>query len=145
MTIRAATLGTTILAGTGYFAAVFAVGFLLGTIRVLFVVPLIGDSRAELVEMPLMLIAVFLAARWIVLRFNLPVGAAGRLPPGCIALALMLSGEWLVMTFLRNQTFAEYLASRNFLALSMYALSLLAFALMPWLVGQPDADHETVA
>ena len=59
-------------AGAVYFAVVFAVGFVLGTIRTLWVVPRFGARTAELMEMPVMLAVTIVAARRTVL---LPVSA----------------------------------------------------------------------
>jgi len=53
-----------VLRGVVYFCLVFGVGFILGTIRVLWVVPHLGVRTAELIETPLMLAATFLAARY---------------------------------------------------------------------------------
>ena len=39
-----------------YFLIVFGAGFLLGTIRVLLLLPVLGERAAELLEMPFMLI-----------------------------------------------------------------------------------------
>ena len=44
----------TIKAGIAYFALVFGAGFVLGMIRVPFLVPRLGERVAELVEMPFM-------------------------------------------------------------------------------------------
>ena len=52
-----------------YFGFVFGAGFVLGTIRVLVVIPHFGETTAELIEMPLMLIAIVVAAGWINRRF----------------------------------------------------------------------------
>lgn len=51
-------------AGAIYFALVFASAFVLRTIRVLWLVPTVGTRAAELLEMPLMLAVVIVAARW---------------------------------------------------------------------------------
>ena len=55
--IRNTGIGRSLIAGTMYFAAVFGVGFLLGTVRVLFIEPRTGTRWAELAEMPLMFAA----------------------------------------------------------------------------------------
>jgi hypothetical protein len=50
-------------AGVPYFAFVFGVGFVLGTIRTLWVVPRFGARMAELMEAPFMLVVTLVAAR----------------------------------------------------------------------------------
>jgi hypothetical protein len=50
-------------AALAYFALVFGAGFLLGPIRILFIVPRFGVLVAELMEYPLMLV-VIVAAVW---------------------------------------------------------------------------------
>ncbi|TAD74130.1 MAG: hypothetical protein EAY70_11640 [Sphingomonadales bacterium] len=42
-------------AAIAYWAVVFALGFVLGTIRVLWVIPLVGLIPATLIELPLIL------------------------------------------------------------------------------------------
>ena len=69
-------------AGTLYFALVFGAGFVLGTLRVLLVVPRLGERAAELAEMPVMLVVSMVAARWVVKRLALPASARVRLGMG---------------------------------------------------------------
>ena len=52
-----------------YASIVFALGFLLGTLRVLFLLPVLGDFIAVLVELPVMLAFSYVVARAIVRRF----------------------------------------------------------------------------
>jgi hypothetical protein len=59
-------------AGVLYFALVFGAGFVLGTIRTLWVVPRVGTRTAELMETPIMLVVTIVAARSIILRLGLP-------------------------------------------------------------------------
>jgi hypothetical protein len=49
-------------AGVLYFALVFGAGFVLGTIRTLWVVPRVGTRMAELIETPIMLVVTIVAA-----------------------------------------------------------------------------------
>ena len=50
-------------AGLTYFAIIFGVGFVLGTIRVFLVVPRVGVRTAGLLEEPIMFVVILLAAR----------------------------------------------------------------------------------
>ncbi len=72
-----------------YFALVFGTGFVLGPIRILWLTPRIGVRAAELTELPLMLIAVYFAARFVVRRFH-PAPPA-LIPIGLTALAMQLA------------------------------------------------------
>ena len=49
-------------AGVLYFMLVFGAGFVLGTIRTLWVVPRVGARMAELMETPIMFVVTVLAA-----------------------------------------------------------------------------------
>lgn len=53
-------------AGVLYFVVVFGAGFVLGTVRTLWVFPHIGARMAELMEAPVMLVVTISVARWIV-------------------------------------------------------------------------------
>ena len=50
-----------LIAGTAFFLALFALGFVLGTLRVVFVAPRFGELAATFAEVPVMLIAAFFA------------------------------------------------------------------------------------
>ena len=77
-----------------YFLLVFSVGLMLGTVRVLFIVPAIGERGAELLEMPLMLLVVAMAARFIVRKFAGSIhGTPQWLHVGAIAFACMLTAD----------------------------------------------------
>ena len=70
-------------AGVLYVALVFGAGFVLGTVRTLWIVPRVGTRRAELMETPIMLVVTIVAARWIVLHFAVPSTPSSRLGMGC--------------------------------------------------------------
>jgi hypothetical protein len=121
-------------AGLLYFALVFAAGFVLGTIRTLWVVPRFGRRVAELMETPIMLVITILAARWTVLHLAVPPVSSARLGMGCIALVLLLVAEFGFVLRLRRLTIREYFASRDPIAATVYYAMLAVFAVMPLLV-----------
>jgi hypothetical protein len=124
-------------AGAAYFALVFAAGFALGFVRVLWVVPRVGVMWAELMEAPLMLGATVLAARWTVRRFRMPAAAPPRIGMGLVGLGLLLSAELAVVLWLRGLSIAQYVATRDPVSGSVYVALLGVFALMPLLVARP--------
>jgi len=121
-------------AGVLYFALVFGAGFVLGPIRILWVVPRFGTRMAELMETPIMFVVTLVAARWIVRRLALPPRAASRLGMGSIALGLMLVAEFTLMLSLRGLSVQEYLATRDPVSGTVYYAMLGVFAIMPLLV-----------
>lgn len=123
-------------AGGLYFAVVFGAGFVLGPIRILWVVPRLGTRVAELLEAPIMLVATIVAARWIVRRFALPSTVSNRLGMGCIALILMLLAEFSLVLWLRGIPIRAYLAGRDPAAGTVYYAMLVVFAVMPVLVAR---------
>lgn len=123
-------------AGVYYFVLVFGAGFVLGTIRVLWVVPKFGTRTAELMETPLMLVVIVLAARWIVRRLAVPFTPSRRLAIGLIALGLLLAAECMVVLWLQGLTMGAYLASRDPVAGVVYLVMLGVFVLMPFLVAR---------
>jgi hypothetical protein len=123
-------------AALAYFTLVFLAGFFLGTVRVLLVVPALGERWAELLEMPLMVLVSLAAARWVVGRFRIPSRARDRLAVGCAALLLLLLAEVMVVVLVQRISLGEYFRGRDPIAGGAYALSLLLFALMPWLAGR---------
>ncbi|MGA9023350.1 MAG: hypothetical protein WB408_16545, partial [Terracidiphilus sp.] len=80
----------TLKAGVLYFAFVFATGFMLGTVRTLWMVPRLGVRTAELTEAPIMFGISILAAWWVVRHVQVSPLRSRRLAMGGIALGLML-------------------------------------------------------
>jgi hypothetical protein len=117
-----------------YFALVFGAGFVLGTIRTLWVVPHVGARTAELMEMPIMLAVTIGAARWTVLRLPVPSIWSARLGMGSTALVLMLIAEFGFVLWIRGLSIKDYFATRDPVAGAAYYLLLIVFAIMPRLV-----------
>ena len=120
----------TLKSGAIYFALVFGSGFVLGTIRTLWVVPLAGVRSAELMEAPLMLAVTVLAARFIVRR-----RAGDPLGIGLVALGFLLFAEIGVATGLRHLSLRGYIASRDPVSGTVYLMLLALFAVMPALLA----------
>ena len=123
-------------AGALYFVLVFAVGFVLGAIRTMWIVPRIGARRAELTETPIMLVVSIVAARWTVLRLAVPHMVSARIGMGCIALVLMLVAEFGLVLWMRGMSIRQYLAARDPVLGAVYYLLLAVFAIMPILVAR---------
>ena len=123
-------------AGTLYFALVFGAGFVLGPIRILWVVPRFGTRMAELMETPIMFVVSIVAARWIVRRLAVPPKPASRLGMGCVGLGLMLVAEFTLVLWLLGLSISEYLASRDPVSGTVYYVMLGVFAIMPLLVAR---------
>jgi hypothetical protein len=121
-----------------YFALVMGAGFVLGMIRVPFLVPRLGERYAELLEMPFMAVAIVLAARHVVRRFELPASLPLRLLVGFTALALSVIAELLLAMALQGRSLVEFIASRDPVSGSVYLVMLLLFALMPAILSRLD-------
>jgi hypothetical protein len=132
--------GRVVRAGLLYFALAFGAGFVLGTLRMILLVPRVGDRTAELLELPVMLGVCWLAARWVTGRQAVPPRPAPRLAMGAIAGALLLAAEFALVLPLRGLTLEEYFATRDPVAGAAYYLAVLLLVVMPLLVDR-SADR----
>lgn len=112
-----------------YFGIVYGTGFVLGTIRVLLMVPVLGVRNAELLEQPLMLIAIFVTAKWVVRHLKHALARPQLLDVGLIALGILLLAEVIVVLALQPVRAGDTMSGLA------YLLNLVAFAVMPWLVS----------
>jgi hypothetical protein len=123
-------------AATLYFALVMGAGFVLGVIRVPFLVPRLGERYAELLEMPFMFVVIVYAARHVIERFHLAPARSVRLQVGFMALALTVLAELLLMAAFQGVPVAQYIASRDPVSGTAYLVLLLVFALMPYIFSR---------
>jgi hypothetical protein len=109
----------------------FAVGFALGTVRVLFVTPRVGELGAVLIEAPLMIVASWLIYRRLVsfLRLNLGWVLAGLL--GLRAFIYLQFFEVALFVFMFKRPLGEYTQSFNTPQGQVGLAAQIAFALMP--------------
>lgn len=116
--------------------AVFAAGFMLDTVRVLWLVPHLGTRVAELIEAPIMLLIAVITARWLVRRFSEITASSHWLCVGLVGLALMMLIEFTVVLWLRGLSLTEYFATRDPVSSAVYFASLGVFAILPLLLSR---------
>jgi len=141
-TVTANTMRT-VKAGAAYFALVFGTGFVLGAIRVPFLVPRLGERLAELIEMPFMFVVIWWSARCITNRFALPTTVGVRIGAGFIALCLLLAAEALLVVALQGQSLGQYIARRDPVSGSVYLVMLALFAFMPLIMARVQSRSNT--
>lgn len=117
-----------------YFGIVFGTGFILGPIRVLLLVPRVGERWAELLEAPVMLVAIVLVARWTSRKFELRGSSGKSLAVGLLALFFVLILELGLVLKLRGLTISEYWQTRDPISGTVYYVTLGLFALMPLVI-----------
>jgi hypothetical protein len=133
---EAGSMMRTLKAGSLYFIVVFGSGFVLGPIRIFWLVPRVGERSAELLEAPIMLIIIVIAAHWITRRYELAPQLWNRLGVGLVALALILVAEFSLVLWLRGLTLSQYFATRDPVSGTVYYVMLFVFALMPMLLAR---------
>lgn len=121
---------TAMRAGLIYAAAVFAVGSVLGVIRILVLVPAIGATAAVAVEVPVMLAAAWLICGAVLGRIAVRQRVGDRLLMGATALALLWLAETGVAVVL-GMTPGAFLRSLATAAGVLGLAAQLVFALFP--------------
>jgi hypothetical protein len=126
-------LRTLVAPGIVYFSLVFAVGFLLGTVRTLFVqdAPSAGRLLGVLIELPIMLGASWFLCRFVIRSFEVAPTVAARAAMGSLAFALLMLGELLVGALLFGRTPGEHFALYRDPSYALGLAAQIAFALMP--------------
>jgi hypothetical protein len=125
-----------LLAASVYFLTLFSLGFVLGTIRVIFVAPRFGTFAATIAEVPIMLIAAFWACRWSIRRWQVSGAITTRIAMAIWFLVLLFVFETALGSALFGRTMTEQWAV---LATSAGLIGLAAqviAALLPTMVGR---------
>lgn len=118
-------------AGALYFGCVFAVGFVLGTARVLVVAPRLGELLATLVELPVILVAAWLISLWLTRWLAVPREPAARWVMGSIAFALLMVAEAVLAAALLGVSLGEHVGRYRQLPEAIGLAGQVAFALLP--------------
>ena len=114
-----------------YFGLIFSVGFVLGTLRTLWLAPRVGVRAAELGEAPIMLFVTTLVAQALVRRYQDIRRWQQWFGIGATALTFLLLAEFTVVLWLRGLSLREYFDTRDPLSGAVYAALLGWFALAP--------------
>jgi len=120
-----------LLTGAVYVVAVFAAGFVLGVLRMLVLVPLLGALWAVLFELPVILTIAWLVCASILRRWPLsPLPAAGM---GAVAFMLLMLVEASLSNLLAGRSLTEHLDLYAELPHQLGLAGQLAFAVFPWI------------
>lgn len=134
-------MGAAWRAGAAYFALVFAIGFALGVLRVLVLAPALGETAAVAAEVPVMLVASWLASRWLVGAFRVSHAAPQRLAMGGLAFGLLIAAEFALGSLATGRGPAAQVSAWATAAGAIGLAGQVAFALIPWLQGVLARRH----
>lgn len=127
-----------LIAASAYFLALFALGFVLGTIRVIFVAPLFGELAATVAEVPVMLAAAYFACRWAIQRWQVPPAIAVRFTMALWFLALLFAFEALLGASLFGRSVAEQWLALGSPAGLVGISAQITAAILPLFVGRGE-------
>jgi cytochrome c oxidase assembly factor CtaG len=124
-------MGQAIKAGSVYFAVVFALGFVFGTVRTLALAPLTGELAAVALELPVMLTASWFACGWSLRRHRVSAAIPARIAMATTAFGLLMGAEILVSTQLAGRSMAQHLALYGTAPALLGLSAQLTFAAFP--------------
>ena len=122
-------------AGAVYFLVALGAGCVLEIIRLQVVGLHLSERLAQIMEIPSHLLAMIIAARWVIDRFMLPPFPGLRLGVGLVALGLWLTMEWILVLPLHGLSLEEFLATKNQVIGTLPIVALGVLTVMPFLVG----------
>jgi len=125
-----------VLSGLLYGLLAFAAGFILGTLRIIWLAPALGDFPAVAAELPIMLAVSFLLCRRLIGQGRIADTAPSRAAMGATGFLALMTLEMLLATLGFGQ---DALAFLRCLATPPSALGLtgqIAFGLLPLLVAR---------
>lgn len=125
--------------GAFYGAIGFAIGFVFGTLRELLLIPWLGEDTGRLLEFPLVVLGVVIAARWL---FNEPAAGAWplRLLSGVIGVVVLVALESALALGALRMPLEAYLRGYDITQGALFPLGLLIMALAPVLTVRSRAN-----
>ena len=126
-----------VIAGSVYFLLLFAFGFLLGTVRVLLVIPYVGTLVATMLEVPVMLAAAYVVCPRVIRRFKVPPERPARGVMALVFLILLALFESALGSLLFNRTMADQWAALSTPAGMLGLSAQIIAALFPLRITTP--------
>jgi len=114
-----------------YGSIVFAAGFALGAVRVLFLAPKLGATMAVLLETPAILGISWEVARWCIVRYGVAADASAGGLMGSIAFAILMLCELATAVLVFQRTPGEFLQSHASVPGAIGLAAQVAFAVFP--------------
>ncbi len=125
-----------------WFGVVFGAGFVLGTLRVLFVEPWAGARTAQLAEMPVMVGIAFVLARWLHRRAPY-LSPRARVRVGVFAMAFLLVLERGIGFATRGDRPFDLLLGADPWVGTGFVLALVVVAVLPWWVARREESSRS--
>lgn len=120
-------------AGMLYCTVVFAAGFVLSVIRLVWVAPLSGEFVGVLLEAPVLLAIAWSACGWVAERLDVSQPFLDRLVMGGVALVVLVCAEAIAAVLAGGHSLGEFSLRHGQSAVLLGLLAQLAFAVFPLL------------
>ncbi len=127
-----------LLAASVYFLALFSLGFVLGTVRMVVIAPRFGALAGTITEVPIMLVAAFCACRWVIRHWRVPSASGTRWAMTIWFLVLLLVFETVLGVALFGRTMVQQWAALATLAGLVGLAAQIVAALLPTMVGRRE-------
>ena len=118
-----------IRARIAYAIVVFLIG--LGIVRILLLIPQVGETEAVSLETPLMLAASWFVCRWFVDRLDVPRRAGARAVMGVVAFTVLMLAELGLSAHVFGQSEAEFAGSYASVPGAIGLTAQMIFAIFP--------------
>lgn len=127
-------------AGILYCTVVFAAGFVLSVLRIVWVAPLSGELIGVLLEAPILLAIAWSACGWVAERFEVSQQFLDRLVMGGAALAVVVCAEAIAAVLADGRSLGDFFERHGRSAVLLGLLAQLAFAFFPLLQRRARAS-----
>lgn len=128
-------------AGTLYFAIIFAVGFLLGAIRIFILSPYFGETLAVVIELPFILALSWSVCSHLIIRFQVSSAWMSRIIMGSLAFGLLMTAEMALSIIGFDRAIVEHFQTYRTLQGMLGLFGQLLFALFPVIQRRLSVDR----